>query len=321
MKKSAISLLLTAVLVGCAYHQVNHQAAKLEAQADQLPKHHQIHKVVVDDVEREFLLFTNPKLKSTQSVKLVVVSHGFMSSHRDFQQMTGFSEAAAKRDNIIVAYPLGLMAKPPWAEHAGTQWDIHWGTNTNDVQFYLSMITKLGKQFNLAEQGVYFTGHSNGGFMSAMMACEVSDKAPVAAIATVGGNLPMSVKARCKSKDTFGVLQISGLQDHIVPSGGWPGELLSIEQGSEFFAERFDCELTPKTQQLAASDGAPSNDLTQVSYPNCKANTAVEHILINNMGHTWPGSAIDLYTIDPNVGPTSYELNANEVILDFFQRF
>ncbi|MBD1391234.1 hypothetical protein IC617_17545 [Neiella sp. HB171785] len=286
-----------------------------------LPTGHEVRSMMIDGVEREFLVFANPALNANKATRLVVVLHGYLSGHQPFMELTGFSDAAAKRDDVLVVYPQGLKALPEGFEMAGTQWDIHWGTNTKDAEFLVAMIDQLQQEYSLSPKHTYLTGHSNGGYMSYLMACEMSEQVPIAAIAPVGGNLPLSVQQRCGSDHHFAILHLHGLQDHIVPIQGRPGFSASVEQAGAFFADKFGCDGVPVTRQLPGADGELTPLLKHIDYGNCRQGVAVEQILIDKMGHTWPGSAIDLYQLDPYVGFTSYELNANEVILDFFARF
>ena len=277
--------------------------------------------IEVEGVSREYLLHQNPSLDFNKPMRLVIVLHGYMATHQGFMELTGFNNAADKRDDVVVVYPQGLVANPynKWGD--GTQWDIHWGAETKDVEFLTQLIAKLKNDFPIAENKVYLTGHSNGGFMSYLFACEVSEQVPVAAIAAVGGTLPFSVKEKCESKHPFSVLHIHGMQDHAVPIQGIKDVSMSVEDGMAFFAEYYQFEGELMKKQLPGSNGQPSELVTHYSYQGSNAGIALEYIMIDKMGHTWPGSAIDLSTLDPYVGPTSYELDANETILQFFNRF
>ncbi|GGA82399.1 esterase [Neiella marina] len=302
-------------------HQHPNQSSSATTDSLALPAHHQLETIFINGVEREFIVFANPDLASTKPTRLVVVLHGFLSGHQPFLELTGFSDAAAKRADVLVVYPQGLEALPDGFEMAGTQWDVHWGTDTKDAEFLTAMIVQLQNQYGLKPQHTYLTGHSNGGYMSYLMACEVAEQVPVAAIAPVGGNLPLSVQQRCDSNHDFAILHLHGRQDHIVPIDGRPGFSASVQQAGAFFADKFGCQSEPVSKQLPGADGSLTPLLQHYEYRNCREGAAVEQIIIDEMGHTWPGSAIDLYELDPYVGFTSYELNANGVILDFFERF
>ena len=61
------------------------------------------------------------------------------------------------------------------------------GSTIDDVGFTEALLTKISTAYTIDLQRVYSTGMSNGGYMSFLLACQLSDK--IAAIASVTGSM------------------------------------------------------------------------------------------------------------------------------------
>ena len=55
------------------------------------------------------------------------------------------------------------------------------------------------------------------------------------------------------------------------------------------------------------------------TYP-CPAGAAVEFYIVEGGGHSWPGSKFS-EEIAPVTGPTTFEVNATDVIWQFFRHY
>ncbi|NNE09699.1 MAG: T9SS type A sorting domain-containing protein [Gemmatimonadetes bacterium] len=117
-----------------------------------------------------------------------------------------------------------------------------------DDSGYLSdLLDSIEAHFNVDRNRIYFTGHSNGGFMSYRMACDHSDR--VAAIASFAG-ATWDDPLDCSAAEPVSVLQIHGTSDGtILYNGGnlvgtpYPGAVESVEQWAAFNG----CSVTPET--------------------------------------------------------------------------
>ena len=58
----------------------------------------------------------------------------------------------------------------------------------DDGQYLLSLLDEISSKYNVNKKKVYFSGHSNGSFMSLYMACNHADR--VTAISGNAGALP-----------------------------------------------------------------------------------------------------------------------------------
>lgn len=147
------------------------------------------------------------------------------------------------------------------------------GTEVDDVAYLTSLIDEAEQRYAVDRDRIYFFGHSNGGFMSYRMACELGDR--VAGIASLAGSMT-SDAALCLDTGAVHVLQIHGTEDDAV--------LYSVaEPSAEFWAERNGC---------GESSALPNRDLvigdddeTEVLAWDCPDEAQVELWTIVDDGH------------------------------------
>ena len=93
------------------------------------------------------------------------------------------------------------------------------------------------------------------------------------------------------------------------------GEVLSTDESIAKFLDFNQCSMSTETEVV---DQLP-NDGTSVEitrYNSCEDTTEVVLIKVVGGGHTWPSGA--QYLSSGIVGVVSNEINASEMILDFF---
>jgi polyhydroxybutyrate depolymerase len=118
-----------------------------------------------------------------------------------------------------------------------------YSSDVDDVAWLTSVLDEVEDQFPVDTDRVYFTGLSNGGFMSYRMACEGS--ARIAAIASVAGMDYLEDDA-CTPTNPVSVLQIHGTSDDTVPYDGWDEpdfHIPSARASVERWAGRAGCDL------------------------------------------------------------------------------
>ena len=87
----------------------------------------------------------------------------------------------------------------------------------DDVAYLTGLLDEVAERYNVDPKRVYLVGHSNGGFMSFRMACDVADR--IAAIATIAG-ATFDDPAGCRPSEPVAVLAIHGEEDETIRFDG-----------------------------------------------------------------------------------------------------
>jgi polyhydroxybutyrate depolymerase len=165
-------------------------------------------------------------------------------------------------------------------------------TNVDDVAYLSGLVAEIGQQYAVDPKRIFFTGHSNGGYMSHRLACDKPDL--IAAVASLAG-ATWSDSTKCSAADPISVLQIHGTKDDTVlyaggtfDTGSYPGAVETIAM----WADKNGCDATPETLDPIDIDGQLAGNETLVTrHANCK-----------------PGGAAELWTMQeathvPGLGP------------------
>lgn len=186
------------------------------------------------------------------------------------------------------------------------------------------MLDKLSKEYSIDATQIYATGLGDGGFMDMRLGCVMADR--ITAIAPVGAEMPK--KLGCLPSRPMPVLMINGTDDPIVKYngghykganyGGAASEglaTISAEDTAKFWAKLDSCNKKSEHTKIAAKEKGGLK--TEVStFAGCQQNAEVALYTINGGGNTWPGG--EQYMPEKQVGKTSNDVNANEVIWSFF---
>ena len=268
--------------------------------------------ISVGEYNRTYALYRPTGWDKQKNIPLVLLLHGAGGDANAMEQLTGFI-AIAEREKFILVYPEGI----------NRQWNDGRGRNelVSDVGFISKLIDFMVGEFSIDKSKVYVGGMSNGGFMTMRLACELADK--ITAVAAVASTVDSAVDANCETTKAIPVMLFAGNKDKLVPLNGGivprlpQSVLLSQRALAEKWARRDGCNMQPTIKELPElnHDGTT---VTQTVYSGGKNNTEVISYLIGNGGHTWPGGAQYLPTM--LIGKTTHELNASEVIWEFFKK-
>ena len=211
----------------------------------------------------------------------------------------------ADSQGFIVVYPSGLGGLGPRIWHVGAERGL-----PRDVKFISELIDKLEADYNIDPSRIYANGLSNGGGMSFVLSCRLSDR--IAAVGMVGAaqTLPWSW---CSDPKPVPMISFHGTADPMVPyTGGtsWVhGPFPDVSKWTANWARRNRCGPRPIESAVAA-------DVTRREYTNCADDAAVVLYTIRGGGHTWPGG-------EPMpewfVGPTSRSIDATSQMWSFFR--
>jgi polyhydroxybutyrate depolymerase len=233
----------------------------------------------------------------------------------------GFNTLADK-EGFMVVYPDGI--ENHWNDGRAA---VRYRTireKIDDVGFISALIDYLVKERRVDKNRVYVTGISNGAMMSFRLACELTGK--IAAIAPVAGNLPDDLAPHCSPARPIPVLMISGTADPLMPWGGGEagsrrvkvGRVLSVAQTLKFWAAHNQCSPTPAITWESPRDPRDGTRVRKEVYGGGQEGAEVILYAIEGGGHSWPKG--HQYLPEIFVGKTSQNLDANEVIWNFFKK-
>jgi polyhydroxybutyrate depolymerase len=203
---------------------------------------------------------------------LVLGLPGAGQTARDFASYTGYSRLA-DRYGFSVAYPTATGTRPFWNISGAAD------AKPDDVAYLRQVIpAAVGAACaNPARVGV--TGVSNGGGMSARMACDAADL--IAAAAPVAGgyrSLP-----DCRPSRPVPILEIHGAVDRVVPYGGsGPGRAGSVPAFLAQWRRLDGCKGRPRRI-------APRSNVVELRWSRCRGGAVVQHDRITDADHGWPG--------------------------------
>ncbi|GAC1567645.1 MAG: PHB depolymerase family esterase [Ktedonobacteraceae bacterium] len=257
--------------------------------------------IVSGGLTRSYLLFLPPGYHPDSSYALVLNFHGHGSNAAQQEYRSGFTTLAS-RQNFIVVYPQGVIGPD-----GQTGWNIgpFWDPHVNDVLFVSDLLNHLQATLCINPYRIYATGFSNGGGMTNVLACKLSER--IAAFAPVSGSYP-PVPGGCDAHRPVPILEFHGTADRIVP---YYGSLLRndppIPEWSQGWAKRDGCAIGPTTFYKYGN-------VTGEEWAGCKGSATVMGYHIQGEGHMWPSVMFNIHT-----GNGTYPSTASEVIWSFFQ--
>ncbi len=223
--------LAAAWIVGaCSGPAVDEDGGAPEADAGSLPE--------TIGGERPAELVVPSAYDGVTPLPVVVLLHGYMASG-ELQDIYFRLSPAARAEGFFVIIPDGTVdaggrrfwnATPACCDFGGI--------GVDDVAYLTSLLDELEALTPISQ--IYFVGHSNGGFMSYRMACELADR--VSAIVSLAG-ADFASDTDCVPDRAVSVLQIHGDLDATIPYAGVAGAYPSASDGVARWAERARCDL------------------------------------------------------------------------------
>lgn len=269
--------------------------------------------------KRTYLLHLPPAVSKGQPLPLVLAFHGSGGQAKGMQALTGFSNLADQK-GFIVVYPDAYEGN--WNDGRQALSLASQRENINDVGFVEAIIERLANTYPLDRRRVFATGMSNGGMFTQRLGCELAGK--LAAIAPVTGSLPENFAPLCKPTRPLPVLMIMGTADSLVP---WQGgevvrgrrnRVISVPDTIKFWATHNQCAPTPAITREPDRNPSDGTQVRREAYSQCRDNTEVVLYAVEDGGHAWPGSSRNLG--EAISGKVSQDINASEIIWDFFSK-
>jgi len=263
-------------------------------------------KIVSSGKVRTYLLYVPAGYDPATPSPLVISIHGFAEWPAHQMQISGWNKLADEY-GFIVVYPSGTGFPRRW--QAGGQT----GDPLSDVLFISDLIDKLEGNYNIDPARIYANGLSNGGGMSYLLGCALSDR--IAAIGSVAGAYVLPPD-QCKPSRPVPMIAFHGTADPIVPYQG------GASRGFDFPFPLIP-EWMANRAVLNGCTGVPdelpaTGDASGIRYSGCTEGAEVIFYTINGGGHTWPGGEPLPEWL---TGYTSQDINATQLMWEFFRQF
>jgi polyhydroxybutyrate depolymerase len=255
---------------------------------------------------RTYRLHVPPSYDGGQAMPLVIAFHGSGGQGASMEARTGLSDLA-DREGFVVAYP----------DAVNQRWQ--YGPTSDDLAFIDDMLTQIESRIVIDSGRVYATGMSDGGFFTQFYACNRPDT--IAAIAPVAASMTARQAAVCAQGRAIPILAFHGTDD---PTVTWDGidagvqRFLSVPDTMHAWALRDGCSATPDVADEPDTDPNDGTTVRRESFPGCQDGAEVVLEAIEGGGHTWPGGL--QYQPVRVVGRTSHDINASDMIWQFFAR-
>jgi polyhydroxybutyrate depolymerase len=148
---------------------------------------------------------------------MVILLHGFSASGWIEDIYLNLSQRVTEL-GIVLLLPDGTPNPEGLLFWNATDGCCDWyGLGVDDVTYLTTLIDEALLKLPVDPKRVFLLGHSNGGFMSYRMACDVADR--IAGIASIAG-ASWKDAAKCAPSEPVSVLQIHGTEDWTIPYGG-----------------------------------------------------------------------------------------------------
>jgi polyhydroxybutyrate depolymerase len=254
---------------------------------------------------RDYVLYVPKGYDRTKPTPLVVSLHGaamWGASQRDISEWNRVADA----ERFIVVYPSGVRGSGPRVWRVDDDRGIR-----DDVGFIATLIDTLQAHYNIDRTRIYANGLSNGGAMSFVLSCTLSDRIAAVGMVAAAYTLPWSW---CTDRRTVPMIAFHGTADPQVPYEGgtsWvsSGAFPNVPKWVANWSRRNGCTAGPV-------DSVVRPNVTRREYRGCADDAAVVLYTIKGGGHTWPGGGA---LPEWSVGPTNRSIDASREMWAFFR--
>ena len=220
---------------------------------------------------------------------LVLLLHGYGKSSGIEQDAYMKFSALATNYGYLFAAPNGqreTQGNQAWFWNASDACCNFQGSQVSDVDYLMTIISKIKSQYNVDGNRVYLIGHSNGGFMAYRAALENSQK--IAAVASLTG--AGATKAGPAPSNSVHILHIHGTADNAISYEGgalrgnaYPSAVETVERWAGYNG----CDIYgSEVAQLDLDRNLPGLDSIVVRYDsNCRAGGSAELWTITDGAH------------------------------------
>jgi len=234
-----------------------------------------IRNVMVNSLNRAYLIHIPSGLDQSRTVPVVFAFHGFDGRSAEMQALSGF-DAIADKNGWLVVYPQGSGSDHSW--NGGMCCGSAKEKNVDEIAFTRQILADLETIASIDAKRVYALGFSNGGGVVYRLGCEMSDIfAAIAVVSSVGGG-------PCEPQQPVSLLHVHGLEDTIVPYAGGgdiiPGGFPPIEEVIATWVKLNGCAGTAQVE-------TQQPNITHTFYDSCQNSTVIELYTVGKADHEW----------------------------------
>ena len=274
--------------------------------------------ITVDDLKRIHWIHVPPKYDAKKPSPVVLALHGATMDGKVMEVMCGLNKTADD-NGFIVVYPNGTGPGGLFQTWNAGRFpgDLNKNHSADDVKYLGKVLDDVESALKVDRKRVYATGMSNGGMMCYRVASEMSDR--IAAIAPVAGTIAVE---KYEPNRPISVLHFHGTKDALVPFNGHLKlketptfmRFLSVPDTMTACIKANGCAETPAETTVDAKEDKVK--IVCKEYGKGKDKSCVILYVIENGGHTWPGSNLS----PAFLGLSTKNFSANDVMWDFFRK-
>ena len=169
--------------------------------------------LVTSGIERKYQVYVPQSYETNKSTPLILSFHG-LSGWATQHEKTSNWNALADQHGFIVVYPLGTGTPLGWKTNNKA---VEESLIQAEVTFISDLIDKISADYNIDHNRIYVNGFSNGGGMSFLLACQLSEQ--ITAMGGVSGAYLTSWDY-CQPTHPMPVIAFHGTQDEVVSYAG-----------------------------------------------------------------------------------------------------
>ena len=233
-------------------------------------------------LQRDYIIHIPSSYNVNTPIPLVFCFHGYGSNASTIMSYANFNYVSDTA-GFIVVYPQGTL------DNSGiSNWNVGWGGSTvDDIGFTEALMDNLSTTYNIDNNRIYSTGMSNGGFMSFLLACQLSNR--IAAIASVTGSMTPQTYNACNPQHPTPILQIHGTSDQTVPYVGDPTWAKSIDDVLQYWVAYNNCNTSAIITAIPDINIFDGSTAEHIVYDGGDNDVTTEHFKIYGGDHDWPG--------------------------------
>ncbi len=248
--------------------------------------------------QRTYQLYVPRAYTGANAIPVVFDFHGYGSNAVQQMVYANFTPES-DRDDFLVVAPDGQVPA-----------DRHFNLSgepglQNDVQMVSALLDHIEATLCVDPRRVFATGMSDGGAMTSVLACRMSNR-----FAAFGA---VAVVVACGGTRAVPIMAFAGTADPVVPFNG--GKVQCCGGGLVAGAAAAMASWAAHDRCAAKfEDVKLGSEVTRRTWPQCARGSSVTLYIIEGGGHTWPGS-IPI----ARLGMTTRQIDATATIWRFFQ--